>query len=800
MSDLQHDLETALGGDYTIERELGGGGMSRVFVATDRVLRREVVVKVLPPETAGQVSIERFRREISLAARLQHPHIVPLLSAGEAGSLPYFTMPYVKGESLRAKLAVQGELPVIEAVRILREIASALAFAHDGGVVHRDIKPDNVLLSGGSAMVTDFGVAKAIGASTADGGGTVTSLGIALGTPAYMSPEQASADPTVDHRADIYAWGILAYEMLSGSTPFVGRSSSSLLAAHVIETPEAIDKRRAGLPPALSSLVMRCLDKRPADRPQTALDLMRALDTIAPSGGLQPTASLFPTRSRRIAPGVVALLVVAAVGAWYFGRSRVSSGRDDARALAVLPFEAGGGDSSFDYLAEGLSDEVRSQLTATSGLRVKARASSMAFRGRRMELADVAGKLGVNTVLAGSVRAKANQLFVTAELVNVRDGNALWSHTFTVAAASLAAVQDSITHAIAEALRFPSSSARRTEFDALRQRGTSDADAYSLFLKGAYHLHRFAFRDAADNLHGAVARDPKFARAWATLALTYALMTQDGFASPDSARPLALQYSTRALELDSTLVDAYDARGFAQLEVFRLQAADSAFTRALDLLPGDQNALLGRAQVQMHRGDVAASLAIVDSARKMDPLSTDVLVLVQYERFAASRFREAIAATAPILELDPNSSFGLQNLALAYAFLGKRDSAIATIDHEWQVDSTSFGGLESALIVYAATGRWDRVHELQRRALEDRGNSPHFARFVSRMVAGDFDAAAAEAADGIHSHEPLFGIVFVGCDPSFDPMKTVPRYIALMKEIGVTICPPLAPWPITPPR
>ena len=804
MTDLQHDLQTALGENYTIERELGGGGMSRVFVATDRSLRREVVVKVLPPETAGQVSIERFRREIALAARLQHPHIVPLLSAGEAGGLPYFTMPYVKSESLRAKLAARGELPITEALRLLREIATALAFAHDAGVVHRDIKPDNVLLSGGSAMVTDFGVAKAIGASTTEGGSGLTSLGVALGTPAYMSPEQASADPTVDHRADIYAWGVLAYEMLTGSTPFAGRPSSSVLAAHVMETPEPIERRRAGLPPALASLVMRCLAKRPADRPQSTEELVHALDAITtPSGGLQPTSSFFLTRPRRAGVGIVvaavAVLLAAAAGAWYAGRSRNRSSLDQP-ALAVLPFDAVGGDSSFDYVAEGLSDEVRSRLTETPGLRVKARASSVAFRGRRVDLADIGGKLGVNTVLEGSVRANADRLRVTAELVNVRDGNALWSHTFDAAAASLATVQDSIMRAIAGALRLRQATAGANEPGALRERGTTDADAYSLFLRGVYYLHRFAFRDAADYLNRAVARDPKFARAWASLAVTYSLMPQDGFASPDSTRPLALQYSTRALELDSTLVDAYNARGYALLEIFKLGGADSAFARALELDPRDANAMLGRAQVQMHRGDISASLTTVENARKSDPLSIDVLVLVQYELFSASRFREAIEATAPVLELDPNSSFGLQNLALAYAFLGKRDSALATIDREWQVDSTTFGGLESALLVYAAVGRWDRVGELQRRAAHDRGNSPHFARFSSHLVAGEFDAAAAEAADGIHAHEPLFGVVFVGCDPSFDPMKNVSRYVALMKEIGVTICPPLAPWPITPPR
>ena len=292
MAELRKQLQTTLGDSYQLEQELGGGGMSRVFVAHETSLGRKVVVKVLPHEMAAAVSIDRFRREIQLAAQLQHPHIVPLLSAGETGGLPYFTMPFVKGESLRARLT-HGELPVSESIRILREIASALAYAHENHVVHRDIKPENILISGGSAMVTDFGVAKAVSASTGAEGHSLTSLGVALGTPAYMAPEQATADPNTDYRADIYALGVVAYEMLTGSTPFPGRSPQSTLAAQVTEAPDSVTKRRPAVPPQLAALVMKCLEKRPADRPQTAADVMHELDALStPSGGLTPTSAL----------------------------------------------------------------------------------------------------------------------------------------------------------------------------------------------------------------------------------------------------------------------------------------------------------------------------------------------------------------------------------------------------------------------------------------------------------------------------------------------------------------------------
>ncbi|HET7470651.1 MAG TPA: serine/threonine-protein kinase, partial [Gemmatimonadales bacterium] len=287
--DLRQQLQRSLGDAYQLEHELGGGGMSRVFVATERAFGRQVVVKVLLPELAAGVSVDRFRREIQLAAQLQHPHIVPLLSAGESEGLPYFTMPFVIGESLRARLFRDRELPVPEAIRLLRDVASALDYAHSRGVVHRDIKPDNVLITHGVAVVTDFGVAKALTASAGGEHAGITSMGVTLGTPTYMAPEQASADPNMDHRVDVYAFGIMAYEMLTGSPPFTGRSPQAVLGAHLVSVPEPVTKHRPGLPPGLSAMIMRCLQKHAADRPQTAGDLMAMLDTLTtPSGGTVP--------------------------------------------------------------------------------------------------------------------------------------------------------------------------------------------------------------------------------------------------------------------------------------------------------------------------------------------------------------------------------------------------------------------------------------------------------------------------------------------------------------------------------
>jgi tetratricopeptide (TPR) repeat protein len=287
MSDIQDRLQATLSGAYTIERELGGGGMSRVFVADEFRLGRKVVVKVLSPELAAGISAERFQREIRLAASLQQANIVPLLSTGESGGLPYYTMPYVEGESLRHRLGA-GPLPISDVLRVLGEVARALQYAHDRGIVHRDIKPDNVLLSGGTAVVTDFGIAKALSASrTGPGGATLTQLGTSIGTPAYMAPEQAAGDPNVDHRADLYALGCMAYELLAGQPPFHGRTPQRVLAAHMSEPPEDIATRRADAPAALSQLVMRLLHKDADERPQSAAEVILALNAVTSGAGMQ---------------------------------------------------------------------------------------------------------------------------------------------------------------------------------------------------------------------------------------------------------------------------------------------------------------------------------------------------------------------------------------------------------------------------------------------------------------------------------------------------------------------------------
>jgi len=617
-SDLRDQLQRTLGDAYTLDRELGGGGMSRVFVATEHALGRQVVVKVLPTEMAGQVSAERFKREISLAARLQHPHIVPLLTAGDAGGLPFFTMPLVEGESLRVRLAKHGELPLNEAVRLLREIGAALAYAHEHGIVHRDIKPDNVLLSGGSAMVTDFGVAKALTASSNAEQNKATSLGVALGTPAYMAPEQASADPNVDHRADIYAFGVLAYELLTGQPPFVGRTPQNLLAAHVTEAPEHVTKRRSAIPPALAAMVMRCLEKRAADRPQTASELVHALDQInTPSGGTVPTSAVpsyatpLPTAAagaptRRLGLIAVAAVVVVAAAGW-FVVSR--GGAAKPRSIAVLPTDIGA-DTAHAYLADGLSNELTTKLSKIPGLSVRAYSSSRVMRGKS---AREAGKeLDVGAIVMATMTRSGAQLRVTASLVNAANDELIWSDSFTESDQDQFALQDKLVNAIASALKISLSPATQASVTA---RGTRSTEAHELVQRARFMTDQFtgtSLRSAVTFAESAIALDSTYADAWAALAEAWAYLADD-FVSALEAGPKMRQAAERALVLDPNLADAHAQMG-AWLQYYGHDIASAAkeYERALNL--DSANVMAGI----MYPGLLGGSRMRSDSAERSD--------------------------------------------------------------------------------------------------------------------------------------------------------------------------------------
>jgi tetratricopeptide (TPR) repeat protein len=525
--DLRTQLQEALGNSVVIERELGGGGMSRVFVAEDARLHRKVVVKVLPDELAHGVSVERFKREIELAAQLQHPHIVPLLSAGELeGGLPYFTMPYIDGESLRELISRKGELPVPEAARLLREVATALGYAHSRGIVHRDIKPDNILLTGGVALVTDFGVAKAL-ADSAKGQHALTSVGIALGTPAYMAPEQAGADPTTDHRADLYALGVLAYEMLTGHAPFAGRSSHALLAAHMAETPEHITRRRATIPLPLATLVMACLEKRPADRPQDAAEFVRALDAVAtpagtsapgaPLDGRSPDGRALSGRAWAMLGAAVALVVLAGAG-WYVLQRDAVSSTVVAGRVVIPPFENLTGDARLDNIGRIAADWLTVGANEVSSIDVvPATTVSMLLRDTSGAPSERTARLLSATraglQVAGSYLRRNDSLVFRADVIDVNTGRVAHaidpvSGPETDPIAAIDVLRERLVGALAS---------RNLGF--LQGMRPPRFAAYKEFEQGLeLFAERGDFAGARKHFEQAIALDSTFARAYAMLA------------------------------------------------------------------------------------------------------------------------------------------------------------------------------------------------------------------------------------------------------------------------------------------
>jgi eukaryotic-like serine/threonine-protein kinase len=420
-------LTEALRERYLLERELGRGGMATVYLARDLKHDRAVALKVLHPDLAAAVGSERFLLEIRLVARLQHPHILPIHDSGESAGQLWFTMPYVEGESLRARLNREGELPIGETIRLLRDVTDALAYAHQHGLVHRDIKPDNVLISGHHAVVADFGVAKAL--SAAGETSSRTSAGMAIGTPGYMSPEQASGDPHVDARADIYAVGMLAYEMLTGELPFSAPTVQAILAAQLTQRPPPISAKRPNVSSALETLVMRCLEKRPADRPQSAEELVRTLEAIpTPSSGSEPIQAP-PRRSHRT-PAVLGTVVIGivAMGAWLGLRARTKqpAGVVNPNLVAVFPFRVSGADPALAYLREGMVELLAVKLTGDGGPRsVDPSAALTAWRARAQSGTDldrdsaiaIAGTLGAGRVIEGSVVGSPAHLTLTASLL-----------------------------------------------------------------------------------------------------------------------------------------------------------------------------------------------------------------------------------------------------------------------------------------------------------------------------------------------------------------------------------------------
>jgi eukaryotic-like serine/threonine-protein kinase len=820
MADLLDQLRQALGSAYTIEREIHGGGMSRVFLAEETQFERKVVIKVLSPELSAGISAERFEREIKLAAQLQQANIVAVHAAGEVGGLPYYTMPFVEGESLRNRLGRE-QLSLSEVVTVLRDTARALAYAHSKGVVHRDIKPENILLSGEAAVVTDFGIAKAVSESKTNApGGTLTVVGTSLGTPAYMAPEQAVGD-TVDQRADIYAWGLVAYEMLAGAHPFAGKhSAQQWITAQLTEKPVPIQQRRSGLPKGVAALVMRCLEKEPENRPQTASEILPLLDDpalmkSAPSlthRSVSPVGERWGTGRYALFAGIVALVIVAA----FFGVKRLSSPKAAAapvdglpnptqadrsiKTVAVLPFTNTGGNAQDEYFSDGMTDELAHALSRVPSIRVASRTSSYAFKGKDASPQQIGKTLNVGGIVEGTVRRAGDRLRVTAQLSSASDGLVVWSDSYESKAKDVFALQDEFTKAIVTALT-PALSGRTASSFASSSRGTDSLAAYDLYLRGHYFWAKrgtAALERAIQYFDQAIQKDPKFARAHAGLALAEIILPEYTTAVGDTMIDRGVASANRAISIDSTIAEPHFALGFAATYQLRFEEAERHFAKALALDPSNAIGRMWHGTNLMSWGRVDEAVHEMREAARLDPLSAVIGGNLSSVLTYAGQFDEARDVARRTLEIDSTIyTSTYDDLGEADVFSGRGAEAVRAEETSVRLDPEEPGVRGFLIFAYAAAGDWDKAKKL-RAGINSKsgGRSSEPDIFRADLVFGNTAEAMTylERAFAQRSYTNLSSSP--GCDPMLDILKTEPRYVALMRSAGIRICPPRTRWPI----
>jgi len=729
-------IPAQLAGRYAIERELGSGGMATVYLARDTRHDRQVAVKVMRPDLAASLGAERFAREIAIAASLAHPHIVPLHDSGVADGIVYYVMPFIEGESLRDRMARGRQLPVDEALRLACEVADALAYAHARGLVHRDIKPENVLLTGGHALVADFGIARAV--SLAEDR-RLTESGMAVGTPAYMSPEQAFADPGIDGRTDQYSLACVLYEMLAGEPPYMAPTAQAIIARRLADPMPSLRAAREAVPEHVERAIRRALAREPADR--------------------FPSAAAFADALRRPA--------------------------EDAgpRSVAVLPFASLSADPENEYFADGITEDVIAQLAKIRALQVISRTSVMPFKGQQHNLREIAARLQVATILEGSVRRAGDRVRIVAQLIDARTDQHLWAETYDRHLTDIFAIQSEVALHIAGALQAELSPG---EQDRIGREPTKDLRAYRLFLQGRRCFILYtpeAMREAIGFYEQAIAADPHYALAHAAIAYALTESLEIGAIRPEEGFERARTAAARALALDPELGEAHCVNALGHMYVFEWAEAEAAFRRALDLSPGNADAhdLYGRLCSAQRRWDEAIALQL--RAQQLDPLAHPADVANAYLR--AGRHEEALEAARRALALAPDYPRSHSTLGWVFLLTGRAADGVAELERAVALAPTDTMWLAQLGEACGLAGNADRAREihgeLERRATT-RYVSPYHLAYVLTGL-GEHDRAMDHLERAFAAHD---GAVY-GINGSFlfEPLRSHPRFIALLRRMDL---------------
>ena len=743
-------LEDHLSGRYRIEREIGRGGMGVVYLAEDLRHRRAVAIKIFRSDVAVTLGAERFLREIEISARLQHPYILPLYDSGDAGGILYYVMPFIDGESLGRRLAREKQLSVDDAVRIAAETVDALADAHQHGVVHRDIKPDNILLSGGHVRVADFGIARALHEAA---GGALTQTGFALGTPAYMSPEQAAADTALDGRSDVYSLGCVLFEMLAGHPPFTGPDPRTVLARHAHDPVPPLRSVRAAVTPEVEAIVRRALAKAPADRYATATEMALALARLG-----ERTAGPAPS-----------------------GRLRVGK-----RMLAVLPFENLSSDPEQEYFSDGLTEEMIAGIGRVDPRRlgVIARTSVMGYKKSGKTAHEIGLEMRVDYLLEGSVRRAGNRVRVTAKLIQVQDQTQVWMSHYDGDLTEIFEVQTDVADRVARSLALE----LLPDDSAAARPATRNPAAYELYLRACHLFGRGtdeARREALARFHETIALDPEYALAHARLANCYLSLAADNVLAPDEAYAHAKTAARRALDLDETLAPAHAHLALiAMAHEWEWQEAQAGFRRAVDLDPNSAYAHGLYSTFLAAVGRVDDAVGEARRALELDPRSAGRSLTVGTRLLFARRYEAAIEQFRRTLELDPEYDVAHYYMGKALLEMGRHEESIAELER-----------------VYAASGSPTDLAELARarakagdgagsRAALSQLATPGAGTYVSPTDLAKVYEALGEREAALDELEKALevkasDVVFLRVDPDWDGLRAEPRFQELLRRVGL---------------
>jgi serine/threonine-protein kinase len=782
MPDLIALLQQALAGRYVIEREVGRGGMAMVFLAQDLRHPRQVAVKVLRPEVAAAMGGERFLREIAIATSMVHPHILPIHDSGEYQGLLFYVMPYVEGESLRDRMLRDGRFPLDDAIRITRDLAGALAYAHQRGVVHRDVKPENIMLLGEHALIADFGIARALGGDAAES--RLTETGLAVGTPSYMSPEQAAGDRNIEGRSDQYSLACVLYEMLAGEPPLAAGSAQAMLARRLTEPAPSLKRLRGEIPDRVERAVAIALDRDPARRFNSIAEFSTALAADAIPAGAGPSVSWW--RRHRVLL-LAAMLTILAAAYLFQGRRSPGTGRftgGDVRSIAVLPLLNVGGDTADQYFAAGMTEELGSALTKVPGLSVLSRTSAYSAKASSGDARDIGRALNVTALLEGSVLRNGSRLRVTVTLTNVRDGLRMWSEQYDREVKDVFAVQDDIARAVAGALQVRLGAGPGSD---IARRSTGSPEAHDLYLQGRYFYEKrteAGLRKAVDYFQQAIRKDSVYALAYAGLGDSYGFLATFGYARPREMFPLATAAALKAIQLDSSLAEAHASLAFIHLFYdWDWSGAGREFSRAIALDSTYVPARLFHAWYYVSQSRLDDAVREINRARALDPLSLIINTRVASMLSYARRDSEAVVQLHHTLELD--SAYPLAHAQLAASFLrlsGCRD-ALAELPYALSLKGR-YEGITVGYI-YAVCGQREKALALLR-DFQTRSSREYITPEAPALIylgLGDRDSTLDWLGRAVDDR--TWSMFLLNADRRFDPLRDDPRFVRLVERVGL---------------